>query len=65
MNIKEAKEQCIQGNKVTHELFADDEFVVCKDGKFMDENGLELPFDEFWNYREKKDYFQEEWELFN
>ena len=66
MSKDEAIQSMREGNKVTHFLFTDDEFISLatpNDFAYTDEKGYRLPIGEFWQYR-KSDVFQTGWELF-
>ncbi len=47
----EAKEELNNGEKISHLYFTDDEWIVKKDGKIVDEKGYFLDEFEFWFYR--------------
>ena len=61
------KEQAIQalkdGYKVTRRYFTDEEWVIERNGSYIDEQGLVLSISDFWKYRQAERY-NDGWDIF-
>ncbi len=61
------KEQAIQalkdGYKVTHRYFTDEEWVIERNGSYIDEQGLVLSISDFWKYRQAE-WYNDGWDIF-
>ena len=63
MTKKEIKQALDEGKKVRHKYFSDNGFISkLDDNWFLDEEGLHLPAEDFWNQREK-DYWENGWSI--
>lgn len=63
MNKKEAIQTVDEGQKVTHKLFSEDEYICRLNDDLCDENNLLLG-EEFWNLR-THDTWDDGWELYS
>jgi hypothetical protein len=62
-NIWQARELAQKQMKVRHNMFTDEEYVTyTSTGTLIDENGIQLPEDEFWKLREQQ-VFQNGWRV--
>jgi len=61
MTLEEAKELARKGIKVTHEYFADDEYMTMEDNMVIFEDGVKIFFDE---WTQGKDYLLNGWSIF-
>lgn len=63
MTKEEAIEHMLDGTKVTHKYFSDDEWVTIKNGLILLEDGITCTSNDFWKYRQS-DFYNNGWELF-
>ena len=63
MTKEEAIEQMKKGNKVTHFLFTDEEYITMKGDEIIDELGYYLNADAFWSHR-RHEAFACGWKLY-
>jgi len=64
MTRTEAIESMENGNKVTHRLFTQEEWMKITGNKYEFEDGCFCRFDEFWLYREDESW-QDCWSIFS
>ena len=63
MNREEAKQALIDGERLTHTYFSDDEWVESGAmGRYVFEDGCLCSYQEFWAYRKDKS-FDEGWSV--
>lgn len=48
---EEAMEAMLQGKKVRHRYFSDEEYMTIENGKILLEDGVKCSYEEFWKYR--------------
>jgi hypothetical protein len=60
------KEQAIQAmkdnHKVTHRYFGEEEWIIERNGKYIDEQGLVIDQSEFWKYRQAE-WYDDGWDI--
>ena len=61
MNRNEAKQAMLDGKKVTHDYFNDEEFMYMREGKIYDEQ--DILHDQFFEIRQAE-HWNNNWELF-
>jgi lipopolysaccharide export system protein LptA len=61
MTLQQAKEKAQNGTKMTHEYFADNEYMTMRGNMIVFEDGAKIFFDE-WVYQ--KGYLLEGWSEF-
>lgn len=62
------KEEAIKNSNetnqaITHRYFSDDEFIICRGCRVIDEKGYMLNSEEFWNARQSKS-FDNDWSIY-
>lgn len=64
MTKQEALEAINNGNKITHNLFTPEEYIVKSDDDeyYLDEDNYQLLIEEFWDNR-TCDYWNEGWSI--
>ena len=63
MTLQQAKEEMARGEKVTHVLFLDNEWIAIRAGKLVDESGNHLDPHDFW-WRRNSEYWQTGWSIY-
>jgi hypothetical protein len=61
MTLEEAKEKAKKGIKVTHEYFANEEYMIMRGNMIVFEDGAKIFFNE---WVEGKDYLKDGWSVF-
>jgi hypothetical protein len=65
MNKKEAIKMMLEGHKVTHESFRESDYLHMMGTKLLDEDNMQVYWDEFWDTTEAADSaFEEGWYLY-
>ena len=62
MNKAQAITEMEKGNKITHEGFTDDEWMVIEGGQMVLEDGVKCSHEEFWKWR-TEDYWNKGYSL--
>jgi len=64
MNKQEAIQAMLEGKKVTHRYFTDDEWVTMENGKIVFEDGIRCSPEEFWKWR-TEECFETDWSIYD
>lgn len=63
MTLKEAQNALDDGHKIKHHRFTDGEFLIKVKNDLIDEHGVVLDYQDFWNRRTHADW-QNGWSLY-
>lgn len=63
LSREQAIEAMQRGEKVTHRFFTDEEYIIMRGDRIVDENDNSISVIEFWSFRYQP-YWSENWSIF-